>query len=106
MPAMRSAQGREEMEAAREEGVSFMPGWGPRRVLVENGHVAGLELVRCVRMYDDAGRFRPQFDEQDRTIVSDRKRHPGDRASARIVVCNPGRWRLRLRRPAPCASIR
>ena len=70
MPAMRSEQGREEMEEAREEGVSFMPGWGPRRVRVENGRATGLELVRCVRTYDEAGRFRPQFDENDHTTVA------------------------------------
>lgn len=66
MPAGRSAQGREELDEAREEGVRFMPGWGPRRVLVEDGRAAGLELVRCVRTYDEGGRFRPQFDEQER----------------------------------------
>jgi formate dehydrogenase beta subunit len=70
MPAMRSAQGREEMEAAREEGVSLMPGWGPRRVRVEGGRVSGLELVRCVRTLDEAGRFRPQFDENERQTVA------------------------------------
>ena len=51
MPAVRSAQGREEMEAAREEGVRFMPGWGPRRVRVENGHAPGVELMRCISTY-------------------------------------------------------
>ncbi|HEV3112724.1 MAG TPA: FAD-dependent oxidoreductase [Candidatus Binataceae bacterium] len=70
MPAKRSEQGREEMAEAREEGVSFMPGWGPRRVRVENGRATGLELVRCVRTYDEAGRFRPQFDENDHTTVA------------------------------------
>jgi formate dehydrogenase beta subunit len=72
MPAMRSAQGRDEIEEAREEGVSLMPGWGPRRVMAEGGRVSGLELVRCVRAYDETGRFRPQFDENDlRTIPAE-----------------------------------
>jgi len=72
MPAMRSAQGREELEAAREEGVALMPGWGPRRIVVENGRAAAIELIRCVRVYDDAGRFRPQFDQAQRqTIAAD-----------------------------------
>jgi formate dehydrogenase beta subunit len=70
MPAMRSAQGREEIEEAREEGVSLMPGWGPRRVVAEGGRVTGLELMRCVRAYDDTGRFRPQFDENDRKTIA------------------------------------
>jgi formate dehydrogenase beta subunit len=69
MPAMRSAQGRQEIEEAREEGVSLMPGWGPRRILAEDGRVSAIELVRCVRAYDDSGRFRPQFDENERITV-------------------------------------
>jgi formate dehydrogenase beta subunit len=69
MPAMKSAQGREELDIAREEGVSFLPGWGPKRVVIRDGHAVGIELVKCVRVFDDAGRFRPQFDENDRRVV-------------------------------------
>ena len=69
MPAMKSEQGREELDIAREEGVTFMPGWGPKRVVVRDGHAVGIELVRCVRVFDEAGRFRPQFDENERRTV-------------------------------------
>jgi len=72
MPAMKSAQGREEFEISRDEGVTFLPGWGPKRVIVRNGTAAGIELVKCTRVFDDAGRFRPEFDEnQRRTIDAD-----------------------------------
>jgi formate dehydrogenase (NADP+) beta subunit len=70
MPAVRSAQGREELREGIEEGVRFMPGWGPHRVVVKNGRVAGLELIRCVRTYDDAGRFHPEFDQSQRTTLA------------------------------------
>ena len=69
MPAMKSAQGREELDIARDEGVTFMPGWGPKRVVVRDGHAVGIELVKCVRVFDEAGRFRPQFDENERRVV-------------------------------------
>ncbi|HUO06109.1 MAG TPA: FAD-dependent oxidoreductase [Candidatus Binataceae bacterium] len=69
MPAMKSAQGREELDIARDEGVSFMPGWGPKRVIVKEGRAAGIELVRCVCVFDETGRFRPQFDENDRKTI-------------------------------------
>ena len=69
MPAMKSAQGREELDIAREEGVSFMPGWGPKRIIIRDGHAVGIELVRCVKVFDDAGRFSPQFDENDKRVV-------------------------------------
>ena len=70
MPAMKSAQGREEMEIARDEGVTFLPGWGPRRIVVRGGHAVGIELVRCVRVFDETGRFRPEFDENQKQTIS------------------------------------
>jgi len=69
MPAMKSAQGREELDIARDEGVSFLPGWGPKRIITRDGHAVGIELVKCVSVFDDAGRFRPQFDEDVRRVV-------------------------------------
>ncbi|MGH7923319.1 MAG: FAD-dependent oxidoreductase [Candidatus Binatus sp.] len=69
MPAMKSAQGREELDIARDEGVTFLPGWGPKRIVVRDGHAVGIELVKCVKVFDDAGRFCPQFDENDSKIV-------------------------------------
>jgi NADPH-dependent glutamate synthase beta subunit-like oxidoreductase len=72
MPAMKSVQGREETEISEHEGVAFQPSWGPRRIIAENGKVKALELMRCVRVFDDDGRFRPQFDEnQLLTIEAD-----------------------------------
>ncbi len=72
MPAMQVVQGREELGTAREEGVSFLPSWGPRRIVVSAGRAAGIELVRCTRVFDEAGRFHPQFDENEhRTLEAD-----------------------------------
>ncbi len=66
MPAMKSEQGREELEVAREESVSFLPSWGPKRIVVRDGKAVGIDLVRCVRVFDDAGRFKPEFDDSQR----------------------------------------
>ena len=72
MPAMKSEQGREELEVAREESVSFIPSWGPKRIIVRDGKAVGIELVRCTRVFDDTGRFKPEFDEsQRRTLEAD-----------------------------------
>ncbi len=70
MPAMKVVQGREELEVAREEGVNFLPSWGPKRIVVQDGRAVGIELTRCTRVFDEAGRFRPQFDENDRRTLS------------------------------------
>ncbi len=52
-----------EVEEATEEGAVLMPGWGPREVLGRDGRVAGVVLRRCVRVFDDFGRFSPRYDE-------------------------------------------
>ena len=62
MPALRSAQGREEFEHAREEGILFQPQRGPRRILGRNGRVCGVELIGVKRTYADDGRFAPVYD--------------------------------------------
>jgi formate dehydrogenase beta subunit len=69
MPAMKSEQGREEAQTAAEEGIRFLPSWGPRRIVTREGKAAGIELVRCLRVFDDAGRFNPKFDDTDRRIL-------------------------------------
>ncbi len=62
MPAAQTVQGRDELHEAREEGIELHPAWGPRRFTGE-GHVSGVDFVACTRVFDDEGRFRPQFDE-------------------------------------------
>ena len=53
-----------EVRMALEEGVRLMPSWGPKRVLGENGHVAGIELISCTAVFDAQGCFCPQFDDR------------------------------------------
>jgi NADPH-dependent glutamate synthase beta subunit-like oxidoreductase/coenzyme F420-reducing hydrogenase delta subunit/ferredoxin len=54
-----------EIEEAIEEGIRIMPSWGPQMVLAEGGKVSGVALKRCVRVFDEGGRFAPVFDEHD-----------------------------------------
>jgi NADPH-dependent glutamate synthase beta subunit-like oxidoreductase len=69
------AHGWEVAEAERE-GVVFHPGWGPTRIAGE-GKVDGVDFRKCVSVFDDAGRFAPQLDddvrvfqEADRVLVA------------------------------------
>jgi len=54
-----------EIEEGLDEGVSLMPGWGPKAIYAEDGKVRGIELKRCTRVFDEQKRFSPQFDEND-----------------------------------------
>ncbi len=64
MPAALTVQGRDELKETQEEGILLHPSWGPKRFVGE-GRVAGVDLVACTRVFDDEGRFRPQFDESE-----------------------------------------
>jgi ferredoxin len=63
MPARRTAQGREEFEEARHEGVRFLTQRSARRFAGSNGKVERLHLTGVRRTYDEAGRFNPEFDD-------------------------------------------
>ncbi|UWG95826.1 FAD binding domain-containing protein [Dehalobacter sp. DCM] len=61
--------GKEEIARAREEGIQIMPGWGLSKVVSENGKVRGMELIRCMDVYDENHRFSPVYDDAEKTVV-------------------------------------
>ncbi len=54
-----------EIKEAREEGCVFYPGRGPKKIVIEEGKITGLDTIRCVSVFDENQRFNPKFDEQD-----------------------------------------
>jgi len=53
-----------EIQQAVEEGVQIHNSWGVKRIVVGNsGEVKGIELKRCVSVFDQDGRFNPAYDE-------------------------------------------
>lgn len=68
MPAALTVQGRDELHEALEEGIQLHPSWGPKQFFGE-GHVSGVDLVACTRVFDDEGRFRPEFDETQKLQI-------------------------------------
>ena len=64
MPVLRTTQGHEEFEETRKEGVRFLPRRGPRRFLGD-GHLTGLELRGVKSVFDERGRFAPEYDDTD-----------------------------------------
>ncbi|MBI5501427.1 MAG: FAD binding domain-containing protein [Deltaproteobacteria bacterium] len=59
----------EDIEQAQLERVKILPSWGPSRVLLQGGVLAGMELVRCTDVFDAKGRFAPAFDPGTKTTV-------------------------------------
>lgn len=65
MPAM-----PEDVEQALEQGITILPSRGPQRVLEQDGRLIGMELLRCIAVFDKGGRFAPTFDAMVTTVVA------------------------------------
>ena len=52
-----------EVEEAAEEGVKIQNGWGPRKILLHGQDSLRLEISRCLRVFDEEGRFSPRLDD-------------------------------------------
>ena len=83
-----SLESREEMPAweweigeAEDEGVRIRNSWGPKSIPCEDGRATGIELKKCTAVFDESGRFSPQFDEDD--ILS---------LSAETILIAIGQW--------------
>ena len=59
---------REEVLEAREENAVINPGWGPKSIEIVDGKIKGLNVVRCLSIFDENGRFNPKFDEEDKNF--------------------------------------
>jgi NADPH-dependent glutamate synthase beta subunit-like oxidoreductase len=57
MPAFRM-----EVAEALEEGIKIVDSRGPARIIRDDGGQLTIEMSRCIRVYDDQGRFCPEFD--------------------------------------------
>ena len=62
----------EEIRDALAEGITLHTGLGPKRIVVADGRVTGVEAKRCTAVCDESGAFAPRFDEQAvRTLPAD-----------------------------------
>jgi len=59
-----------EVEAAEAEGVNVNPCWGVKRIIGQDGKVAGVELKSCTSVFDKEGRFSPSYDESVSCVIS------------------------------------
>jgi glutamate synthase (NADPH/NADH) small chain len=63
----------DEVVEGGEEGVQFLCGNGPQEVLIKNGKVTGLKLWKCTCIFDESGRFNPEFDKECEQIIEGRQ---------------------------------
>ena len=59
----------EEVIEAREEGAVITPGYGPIGIqIIDSENVKGLEVAKCLSIFDDEGRFNPKLDMDDKNF--------------------------------------
>lgn len=57
-----------ELEEARHENIEFVHRRGPARILTADGKVTGLETIGVLSVFDESGRFAPEFNDADRVV--------------------------------------
>lgn len=55
--------GEEERKESEKEGITIHAGWGPVKIISDNGKVKGITFKKCLSVKDSEGRFSPVFDE-------------------------------------------
>ena len=50
---------------AQEEDISFHHGWGPAEISVKGNKVVGVKFMRCLSVFDERGRFAPDFNKKE-----------------------------------------
>jgi hypothetical protein len=62
-----------EVVQVKEEGIPIHNSWGIKKIPVDSDRkVSGIELIRCVSVFDQAGKFNPSYDESTtKTIDTD-----------------------------------
>lgn len=59
----------DEIAEAEEENIIINNGWGPTRIIEENGKVTGVEFKKCISVFDEKNQFNPKFDEKETKIM-------------------------------------
>lgn len=69
-------ESREEMPASEEEiheglleGMNLRPSLGPKQFVGHNGKVTGLEVIKCISVFDENKRFNPKFEPGTESVI-------------------------------------
>lgn len=60
----------DEIHEAIEEGIVIDNGWGPKEILMEDGKVSGVVFKKCLSVFNEQGRFDPQYDENETKTIA------------------------------------
>jgi len=59
----------EEIEESVLEGIHLRPSLGPKQFVGKNGKLVGLEVTKCLSVFDENKRFNPKFEPGTETVI-------------------------------------
>jgi formate dehydrogenase (NADP+) beta subunit len=59
----------EEIEEGVVEGINLRPSLGPKQFIGNGGKLTGLEVMRCVSVFDENRRFNPKFETGTEYVI-------------------------------------
>ena len=59
----------EEIEEGLLEGMKLAPSLGPKQFVGKDGKLTGLEVIKCLSVYDKNKRFSPKFAEGTESVI-------------------------------------
>jgi len=59
----------EEIEEGVLEGMKLFPSLGPKQFIGQKGKLAGLEVIRCLSVFDENKRFNPKFETGTEFVI-------------------------------------
>jgi formate dehydrogenase beta subunit len=59
----------EEIEEGLLEGMKLGPSLGPKQFVGKDGKLTGLEVIKCVSVFDENKRFNPKFAEGTESVI-------------------------------------
>jgi ferredoxin len=60
----------EEIEESVLEGIKLRPSLGPKQFVGEKGKVTGLEVTKCISVFDENKRFNPKFESGSEFVIA------------------------------------
>ena len=61
--------GKEDIKRCREEGVNILNSYGVSKVIRDGDRIKGMELVKCLSVFDEDKRFAPKYDRNDKEVI-------------------------------------
>jgi formate dehydrogenase (NADP+) beta subunit len=59
----------EEIEEGLLEGMNLGPSLGPKQFVGKDGRLSGLEVIKCISVFDENKRFNPKFAEGTESVI-------------------------------------